>query len=107
MTFLHDDALAAKPPGVLTSLFQLGSSFLFLCAFVSLLIAIAAGTFGLAFLLRNGYFKTYLLASVPCWAFFVWTSIVVMRVLGNFYHPRRKVLGWVQDRPRWGVVWKI
>jgi hypothetical protein len=107
MTFLHDDALAAKPLAVLTALFQLGGSFLFLCVFVTILTAAAGGIFALTSLLRNGFFKTYILACVPCWALFVWTTIVLMRLLGNYYHPRRKALGWNQDRPRWGVLWKL
>jgi hypothetical protein len=107
MTFLHDDDLAAKPLAVLTALFQLGGSFLFLCVFIAILIAAAGGIFALAFLLRHDFFKTYLLACVPCWALFVWTTIVMMRLLGNYYHPRRKALGWNQDRPRWGVLWKL
>lgn len=107
MTFIHDDDLAAKPLAVLTALVQLGGSFLFLCVFALFLIAAAAGLFVLAFLLRANYFKTYLLLCAPCWSAFVWTTIVVMRLLGNHYHPRRKILGWNIDRPRWGVTWKI
>ena len=107
MTFIHDDALAAKPFAVLTALFQLGGSFLFLCVFALFLVAAAAGLFVLALLLRASFFKTYLLLCIPCWAAFVWTTIVVMRLLGNHYHPQRKALGWNFDRPRWGVTWKI
>ena len=107
MTFIHDDDLAAKPFAVLTALVHFGGSFLFLCLFALFLVAATAGLFVLAFLLRAQYFKTYLLLCVPCWAAFVWTTIVVMRLLGNHYHPRRKALGWNFDRPRWGVTWKI
>lgn len=107
MTFVHDDSLAAKPASVLVALFQLGSSFLFLCAFAAVLVAAAAGIFALVFQLRQNYFKTYIFACVQCWAFSVWITIVVMRILGNHYHPRRKALGWNLDRPRWGAVWKL
>ena len=107
MTFLHDRDLAANPLGVFTALFQLGSSFLLLCAFIACLLAAVEGIFVLVFMLRNDYFKTYLLASVPFWTLFVWITIVVMRLLGNYYHPRQKALGWIQDRPRWGVLWKL
>jgi hypothetical protein len=107
MTFIHDDALAARPFAVLIALVQLGGSFLLLCVFALFLVAAAAGLFVLAFLLRANYFKTYLLLCVPCWAAFVWTTIVVMRLLGNHYYPRRKTLGWNIDRPRWGVAWNI
>jgi hypothetical protein len=107
MTFLHDDTLAAKPHAILAALFHLGGSFLILCVFVGLLIAGAAGMFALTYLLRQDFFKTYIFACVPCWAAVIWVTIVMMRLLGNHYYPRRKALGWNQDRPRWGVLWKI
>ncbi len=107
MTFLHDDALAAKPPGVLNALIQVGGSFLILSVFVGFLVAMGAGGFALAFLLRNGHFVLYLLACVACWTVVIWISIVVMRVLGNQYHRRRQVLRWINERPRWGVAWKL
>ena len=107
MTFLHDHNLAATPLGVFVALFLLGRSFLLLCVFIAGLFAAGAGIFALALLLRQNYFKTYLVASVGCWAIFIFLSIVAMRVLGNFYHPRHKSLGWVTNRPRWGVTWGI
>ena len=89
MTFLHDDALAAKPLGVVTALIQLGGSFLFVSVFVGFVVAAAAGAFVLAFMLRNDHFVLYLLACVGCWTIVIWISIVVMRVLGNQYHRHR------------------
>ena len=63
MTFLHDDALAAMPFAVLTALFQLGGSFLFLCVVPRLSRRgrrriVRAG----ALAASTAYFKTYLLA---------------------------------------------
>ncbi len=107
MTFLHDDELAAKPLAVIAAIFQLGASYLALCTFVASAVVLGAGAFVLAFLLRGGHYKTYLLACVGCWALFTWISIVVMRVLGNHYHRHRQTLCWNQERPRWGVVWKL
>jgi hypothetical protein len=107
MTFLHDDSLAAQPLGVISAIFQLGASYLVLCMFVASAIVLGAGAFVLAFLLRNGHFKTYLFACVGSWAVFVWISIVVMRLLGNHYHRHRQVLRWNRERPRWGVAWKL
>jgi hypothetical protein len=107
MTFLHDDALAAKPLGVITALLQLGSTFLLQSIFVGFVVAIGAGAFVLAFMLRSDHFVLYLLASVACWTIVIWISIVVMRVLGNQYHRHRQVLRWNRERPRWGVAWKL
>jgi hypothetical protein len=107
LSFLHDDALAAKPPGVLNALVQLGGSFFFLAIFIGFAIAAGAGAFLLAFLLRGSHFVLYLLSCGACWMTFVWVSIVVMRVLGNHYHRHRQVLRWNQERPRWGVAWKL
>ena len=36
------------------------------------------------------------------WIFAVYESLVVMRVLGLFYHRHARFLGWFRDRPRWG-----
>jgi hypothetical protein len=107
MTFIHDDNMAATPLAVFTAVFQFGGAFLFLCVFAAFLTAAAGGIFALVFFLREHFFKTYLILCLPCWAAVVWSTIVVMRVLGNYYYPRRKALKWNIDRPRWGVAWKI
>ena len=109
MTFLHDDALAAKPLGVLTALVQLGGSFLFLCVFVAFARRCARPACSCW---RSCCETAFLQDLSACSAFragrsFVWITIVVMRLLGNHYHPHRQVLGWNRDRPRWGVAWKI
>jgi hypothetical protein len=107
MTFLHDDAFAARPLAVVTALMQLGLSFLFLSVFVGFVVSTGAGACVLAFSLRNSHFILYLLAWVGCWTFVIWISIVVMRVLGNQYHCNRAALRWNRERPRWGVTWKL
>jgi hypothetical protein len=107
MTFLHDDAFAARPLAVGTALIHLGGSFLLLSVFVGFVVAAGAGAFVLAYLLRNAHFVLYLLACVGCWTIAIWISIVVMRVLGNQYHRHRQVLRWNRERPRWGVAWKL
>jgi hypothetical protein len=107
MTFLHDDALAARPVSVATALLQVGGSFLPVSVFIACAVAAGAGLFKLAFLLRDGHFALYLMACVACWAIVTWISIVVMRVLGNHYYRHRQILQWNQERPRWGVQWKL
>jgi hypothetical protein len=47
-----------------------------------------------------------LVAAVAFWAFWVlvlYEAMVVLRVLGLFYHRRSAALGWFRDRPRWGA----
>jgi hypothetical protein len=107
MTFLHDDAFAARPLAVAGALLQQGVSFLLLSLFVGFIVAAAAGAFVLAFLLRGGHFVLYLLACLGCWAVVIWISIVAMRVMGNHYDRHRQILRWNQERPRWGVAWKL
>ncbi|MGO9469924.1 MAG: hypothetical protein ACLQIB_35780 [Isosphaeraceae bacterium] len=107
MSFLHDHALAAKPPNVIGALFRVGSSVLLLCAFALGTVGLSQAAFSLALLLRPGHFWIYLLACLVSWAAVAWCSIVLMRVLGNFYYPRRELLGWHHERPRWGVAWKL
>jgi hypothetical protein len=107
MSFLHDDAFAARPLAVATALMQQGGSFLLRSLFVGFVVATGAGAFALAFMLRSDHFILYLLACVACWTIVIWASIVVMRVLGNQYHRHRQVLRWNRERPRWGVAWKL
>ena len=66
MTFLHDDDLAAKPLAVSHAHSSSSAARFSSSAYSShSRLRAAGGTFALAFLLRNGFFKTYLLACVP------------------------------------------
>jgi len=107
MSFLHDHALAAKPYNVIGAMFRVGSSFLLLCAFALWTVGLSQATFSLALLLRPSHFWIYILACLVCWVAVEWCSIVMMRVLGNYYYQRRELLGWHHERPRWGVAWKL
>jgi len=107
MTFLHDDPMAAKPWGVLGAMFRLGGSFGLLCLFIASALALGAGTFLIALLLRASYFLVYLVVCLGCWVVGVWISIVVMRILGTYYDLHKESLLWHRERPRWGVIWKL
>jgi hypothetical protein len=107
MSFLHDHALAAKPFNVIGAMFRVGRSFLLLCAFTLSTVGVTQATFSLALLLRPSQFWIYILACLVSWVVLEWCSIVMMRVLGNYYYQRRELLGWHQERPRWGVAWKL
>ncbi len=98
-TLLHDDPLAANPITVVRSLWQAGWG----CLAPSLVGGSAAlvALFALGGVSRidNG-----LVAAVAFWAFWVlvlYEAMVVLRVLGLFYHRRAAALGWFRDRPRW------
>ncbi len=107
ISFLHDHALAAKPFNVIGAMFRVGSSFLLLCAFALWTVGLSQAAVSLALLLRPGHFWTYLLTCLVAWVAVEWCSIVLMRVLGNYYYQRRELLGWHHERPRWGVAWKL
>ena len=103
MAFLHDDALAANPVAVLFALGRLGPSFLGLSLTIAATLGLAGGAFAAAFSLRNQHFSLYVTACLACWLLTVWSSIVAMRTMGAYYHPRRARLGWRRERPRWGA----
>ena len=107
LTFLHDSPVAAAPWSVVGSIFRLGASFGSLTVFVAAVLAIAGATVGVAFLLRARVFWLYIFTALGCWIIVQWTSIVVMRVLGNCYYQHRNTLRWHRESPRWGVAWRL
>jgi hypothetical protein len=107
MSFLHDHALAAHPWNVFGAIFRLGPSFVLLCSFVAGILALALGFFAAVWLLRENHFWIYIFLSLVAWAVVEWTSVVVMRVVGIYYHKRRENLHWHHERPRWGVAWRL
>jgi hypothetical protein len=107
MTFLHDDALAAKPWNVIAAIFRLAGSFGLLCLFVATAFALAATSFAVALLLRSQHIWIYIVVALGCWVVVQWTSIVVMRILGTYYFHHRDSLRWHHEDPRWGVTWRL
>jgi hypothetical protein len=107
MTFLHDDGLAAKPPGVIGAMCRLGGSFSLLSLFIASAVALAAATFLITSLLRASHFWFYLLLCLGCWFVVHWISMVVARILGTYYFHHKDALRWHRERPRWGVAWKL
>jgi hypothetical protein len=107
MSFLHDDALAAKPWRVIGGFFSLGAPFWALAALIGAAIGLAVGSFAVALLVRRHAFWPYLLLGLVCSFLFQWTAIVVMRLLGTYYFHRKDVLRWHREHPRWGVAWRL
>jgi hypothetical protein len=107
LTFLHDSPVAATPWSVLGSIFRLGASFGWLTSFVAAVLGFAGGTCALTFFVRAHVFWLYVVSSLGCWIVVQWTSVVVMRVLGNCYYQHRNTLRWHRESPRWGVAWRL
>lgn len=103
MTFLHDDALAARPWAVLGAIARLGPSFLGLSLTVAALFALVGVAFAAALALRDRAFWAYIAASLACWLLAAWLPIVAMHALGSYYAPRQGRLKWRRKRPRWGA----
>ncbi len=107
LSFLHDDALAAMPWGVLLGLVRLGPSFLLLCGLIAAALGFAGGCFGLALLLRPRAFWPYLVVAMVCCMIFLWMQMVIMRLLGVFYFHHKDTLRWQRADLRWGVAWRL
>ena len=107
LTFLHDSPVATTPWSVVGSIFRLGASFGLLTLFVAAVLVIAGATAGVALLLRARVFWLYIFSALGCWIIVQWTTIVVMRVLGNCYYQHRNTLRWHRESPRWGVAWRL
>lgn len=107
ISFLHDDATAAKPSVVITALLRLIGSFWGICLVVMAGVGLGVGFFALAYLLRANHFWLYVFACLACWMAALWIMIVVMRLLGMYYYRHKDVLRWHRERPRWGVAWKL
>jgi hypothetical protein len=103
MTFLHDDALAARLGAVLGAIARLGPSFLGLSLTIAALFAFVGIAFAAVLALRDRAFWVYIPASLACWLLAAWLSIVAMHTLGSYYAPRKGLLKWRRKRNRWGA----
>jgi len=103
MTFLHDDALAARPGAVLVAIARLGPSFLGLSLTVAALFAVVGIAFAAALALRDRAFWVYIAASLTCWLLAAWLSIVAMHTMGAYHAPRERFLKWRRKRRRRGA----
>jgi hypothetical protein len=107
MTFLRDDQAAAKPWAVMGAMLRLGVSFGSLTLFAAAAIALCAGMWLILLFVRAHFFWVYLVLCLGWCVVAVWTSVVVMRVLGTYYQSHKESLLWNRGRPRWGVIWKL
>jgi len=100
-SILHDDALAANPVTVFAAIWRVGWGYATPCLLAGGAVVVAT-TLGLAaFEVKDGYLAAFLF-----WLFWVtalYEAMVVLRVLGLFYHAHARELGWFRGRTGWGV----
>ncbi len=100
-SILHDDYLGANPVTVIRALIRLKGK-----SFTPAVCVIAGGV------MIAGAWKGVFLLGDPAlmafgywlfWVFALYAMMVVLRILGLFYHRNARVLGWFRDRPGWGA----
>lgn len=99
---LHDSLAQAHPVTVVGAIFGIGWDFVFPCVSgglaLMLLAALAYSIFGVIPSL-----KVAVLTLGGFWAFFLYASMVVLRIVGLTYHAHADELAWFQGRPKWGT----
>lgn len=100
-SILHDDPLGAHPVTVARALWRL--------RWRAVPPALVSGAFlvsAYAALVAVLEIPTPALAALAYWVFWIYLlygGMVVLRILGLFYHRHARLLGWFRDRPRWGA----
>jgi hypothetical protein len=99
-SILYDDPLGAHPLTVIRALRGVGWAWLFPSIVIASFVILAGVAFAVVLEIENPFGSA--LAYWFYWVLFLYGSMVVLRVLGLFYHRHARVLGWFRDRPRWG-----
>ena len=107
LSFLHDDQWAAKPWVVAEMIVKLNVSFAILCISVAAVATLSVLPFVAVKALYEKSFWVYIPATLFAWSIAIWGAIVIMGTVGGFYYKHRGQLRWHQERPRWGVAWKL
>ncbi len=100
-SILHEDVLAANPFTVVAAIWRSGWGYLQPCLIAGF-AALVAVVLGMA----SFEVESPPLAAFLFWVFWVvslYEAMVVLRVLGLFYHKHARDLGWFRGRTGWGV----
>ncbi|MEJ7638285.1 MAG: hypothetical protein WKF75_09995 [Singulisphaera sp.] len=100
-SILHEDALGANPITVIRAIRRVGWGYWRPCLICGAALMLAGTALAAVFEVSNPALAA--LAYWLFWVFILYEAIVVLRVLGLFYHRHARVLGWFRERPRWGV----
>lgn len=100
-SILHDDPLGANPITVGLAIWRTGWG----CVPPSLLIGtfVTVAAAGLVGVLEIESPPLAALAYWLYWVFLLYGALVILRVLGLFYHRHARLLGWFREHPRWGA----
>jgi hypothetical protein len=100
-SILHEDALAANPVTVAAAIWKSGWGYAQPCLLAGFAVVVAATLLGATFKVKANWLSAFLF-----WVFWVvalYEAMVVLRVLGLFYHKHARELGWFRGRTGWGV----
>jgi hypothetical protein len=98
-SLLHDDFRAANPVTVFQAIVRVGWSYMRPCLLGGAAVMLTLGALALV-----ASAPDLLLGLFGLWAFWVFVlyeAMVMLRVLGLFYHRHAAALGWFPERPRW------
>ncbi|SIO58750.1 hypothetical protein SAMN05444166_5797 [Singulisphaera sp. GP187] len=99
-SILYDDPLGAHPGTVVRAIWRVGWAWVFPSIVIATFLTVA--WYALTVLLEVQSPWLSALAYWGYWVFLCYGAMVVLRVLGLFYHRHARVLGWFRERPRWG-----
>jgi hypothetical protein len=100
-SILYEDILAANPFTVIRAIVRVGWSYAWPCLLTGFAVLTVLTLAVASFKVQSPAGAAFLL-----WFFWVvalYLSMVVLRVLGLFYHAHSRELGWFRDRTGWGV----
>lgn len=103
---LHDDILAANPFTVLAAVARVGWAYAPSCVVSGLALLMVFGSASAMLTERVSFW----LAATALWVFWVatlYTSMVVMRMLGLTYYIHAEKLAWFRRRPKWSAPTRV
>jgi hypothetical protein len=100
-SILHEDLWAANPLTVFVAIYRVGWGYARPCLVCGAAVTVA-GTL-LAGALETGDAVASAFLFFAFWVVGLYLAMVVLRVLGLYYHQNARVLGWFRGRTGWGV----
>ncbi|WP_422926717.1 hypothetical protein [Singulisphaera sp. PoT] len=100
-SILHEDPLGANPVTVLRAIRCVGWNCLRPAACAMAFVGLMTLVWKWVFWVQEPLLSAF--AYWLFWALGLYAMMVVLRILGLFYHCHARKLGWFRDRPRWGV----
>jgi hypothetical protein len=100
-SILYEDILAANPFTVIGAIRKVGWSYAQPCLVAGVAVVVAATVLAASFDVESPWLAAFLY-----WLFWfvaLYEGMVVLRVLGLFYHRHARALGWFRGRTGWGV----